>query len=767
MSKALGRIHIPAFVKTDGFVMICLYAVTLLIHILMTLCTTIFNLTPDEYSVTAVAALANGLNWKPTVETGGYYGYFQSIFYIPVFWVTDDPYLRYRLMLVVNGILMSFVPVIVFYLSRNTFKVKKWTSLLFSVICGWYPSYMLLTKYTWNETMCSLLPWVFALLMYKSMGSVDTIKKQIFSVLGGLCLAAAYATHGRMLALVAAGAVLELVVFFSMKKKRVFCLTGFYISLAAGIIADKFIKKYLQSTLWRIDEGKTPTNTIERVLSKLFGDGSVANEELSISRFVNTLIGHLFYFLTSTWGFGAICVVAVISGIVLYYKRRSKHDSSVSKEKTDTAPEKIDENTAVFMWYTLFAMGAVFVVSVIFKATSTLYGERMDTVLYGRYTEMFYALAILAGLLMLYKGWFGLSQCFAALTVGAGINVLTEIFAVPDMLECDRMVSAMIMDISPLRYGESLKDMYTHETFLKMIFTTMLLLFVWVVIMMLRKNDKHIYCYFSYPLAGLLLYSGIFGYFTYTMPQSKNAAAGAKYMTEAIVKLDDEFESITCYQMARERYVKAQFLYPEMDVRIVTSSAALRNLKEKPDILLASNGATAELVIDEARLIGSINSKVLIYACTDEAVRFAEEKGLRVADSGSVYYPAALLPSTVHVIKEGHDENADMDYANTAEDKVRSALSGGAAIYTNYTTIDRAGNYTITVLGENVDEGKITFTCDEGKTALPYETITSEDNKLEIRFKLSKKTEDIRFKLSGVSKDVVYVDSLSIERMGG
>lgn len=758
------RIRVPAFLRTDAFIMLCLYAGTLIIHILMTLCTTIFNLTPDEYSVTAVAALANGLNWKPTVETGGYYGYFQSIFYIPVFWVTDDPYLRYRFMLWINGILISFVPVIVFYLSRNTFKVKKWVSLLFAVICGLYPSYMLLTKYTWNETMCSLLPWVFALLMYKSMGSADTIKKQIFSVLGGLCLAGAYATHGRMLALVAAGAVMELVVFFSMKKKRVFCLTGFYASLVVGIVADNFIKKYLQSTLWRIDEGKTPTNTIERVLSKLFTDGGL-NEDLSISRFFNTLIGHLFYFLTSTWGFGAICIVAVISGIVIYYKRRNKPDTP--ETEGGEAPKKIDENTAVFLWLTLFAMGAIFVISVVFKATSTLYGERMDTVLYGRYTEMFYPLAILSGLLMLYKGHFGLSQAFAALTVGAGINVLTEIFAVPDMLECNRMVSAMIMNISPLRYGEQLRDMYTHATFLKMIMTTMLLLFVWVVIMMIRKKDAYIYRYFSYPLAGLLIYSGIFGYVTYTAPQSKNAQAGATYMTEAIEKLDGEFSSITCYEMKRERYVKAQFLYPEMDVQIITGYTTLRNMEEKPDILLAGTGATPELITNEARLVGSINQKVLIYACTDEAVSFFEDKGYRVAEGGSVYYSAAMLPSTAHVVKHGYDETADPDMESAVNENVRAELNGGAAVYTNYTTIDRSGNYTVTVKGENLDESRITFTCDEGQTNMSYEMLKNSDGEIAIKFKLTKKTEDIRFKLSGVGDSPVYVDSIAIERMGG
>ena len=45
---------------SDWFLMLALYVVTLAIHVLMTQVTTMFNLTPDEYAVTAVAAWFNG-----------------------------------------------------------------------------------------------------------------------------------------------------------------------------------------------------------------------------------------------------------------------------------------------------------------------------------------------------------------------------------------------------------------------------------------------------------------------------------------------------------------------------------------------------------------------------------------------------------------------------------------------------------------------------------------------------------------------------------
>ena len=131
---------------SDWFLMLALYVVTLAIHVLMTQVATMFNLAPDEYAVTAVAAWFNGYDWSQTVSAGGYYGYFQSLFYIPVFWFVDDPMLQYRVMILINGVLMSFAPVIVYFLARKWFGVRKLSSVFMAIVCGMYPAYLLLTK---------------------------------------------------------------------------------------------------------------------------------------------------------------------------------------------------------------------------------------------------------------------------------------------------------------------------------------------------------------------------------------------------------------------------------------------------------------------------------------------------------------------------------------------------------------------------------------------------------------------------------------------
>lgn len=762
MELTEGTVRRARGAKADYIIVPALYAVTLVIHILMTLCTTIFNLTPDEYSVTAVAALANGYNWHDTVCTGGYYGYFQSLFYIPVFGMTDDPYMRYRIMLIINGALVSLVPVIVYWISSRELGIKRLFSVLFAIACGWYPAYMLLTKYTWNETMCILLIWVFALLVFRGLGAKGTVSKQIFSALGGLTLAAAYATHGRMLALLAAGAVLQLVVYFSMRKTRVFCFSGFYAALALGVAGDYLIKHRLQSVLWRIDDGVTPTNTIEKMLSKLFafGEGGAGLAEgVSGVNFLNTLVGHLFYFISSTWGFGAICIVAVISAIVLYYRKRPKK-SALSSSAEDGGP--VDKRTAVFMWFALLAMGAIFVVSVCFKATSTLLTERGDTMIYGRYTEIFYPVAILAGLAVIYKNLFGVAHSFAAMCVASAVNVATVLWVMPVVTGADRFVSAMIMNIAPMRYGESMRSLLTQDSFIKIIITTMSMLFLWLLVGIIRRNDKNIQAFFSVPLAALLLYSGTYGYVCYTAPQSKNAANGANKISAAIDLVYGDFDSVTCCGVTRERYVKGQFLYPELHVGVVNSAASLRKLDVLPDIIIATDTDVLAAQVEGIRLVGSAAADLQVYAGSAETAEKLRAKGLRVAEEGEITYVAADIPATANVQRTGVSGDANRDIPEISG--AVAVIPGGAAVYTDYVDLPLAGKYIFEVSGSGVDRGRISLTSGKGAEDMEYEVIERTETTLAVRASISGKTESVRFKLSGTDGEPIEVAALTIKR---
>lgn len=756
-----ARGKVTGFLKSDAFIMLVIYAAALALHVLITGAATIFNLTPDEYSVTAIAAYMNGLDWSPTVSTGGYYGYFQSLLYVPVFWVTDDPYLRYRLMLVINGVLMSFVPVIAYWLSRRAFDVRRPAAAVFSLICGLYPSYMLLTNFTWNETMCSLLPWVFLLLLYKAYDCENTIKKQTLSCLGGLTLAAAYATHGRMLSLVAAGIVLELVMFFTMKRTRLFCFSGFFGGVVVGLFADKMLKRFFQGALWNVGSGRSaPINTIEKMIPQLFGE----NGRFSITRFFQTLIGHFFYFFSSTWGFGAICVIMIISAVVLYYRRRNR--TSVTLENGDTDPKAlpyVSDKAAVLCWFSLLIMGAAFAVSVLFKCTSSSFDKRMDTTIYGRYTEAFYPVAILCTLVLIYKGKLSRWQTIAALGLNAAAMALTQLLTVPIVTNSETFVSAMVLGLAPMRYGEGLKELYTQTTFLKIYVTVLVASALWTAFGLIKRLGKFRWAAFCVPLAGMMIYSGTFGYLKYTVPQAKNAKRGADIMTAAVDKLDGQFGEITLFAMARDRYVKTQFLYPEITVKVASTVSAYRKSENKSEIVLANIEETPELWFDELRLVGSLGNAVHIYAATENAYEWALSKGYHLGESGAVVYTPAELKTTSTAVKTGYDEYADLDYANEGGN-VTLTLPKGAAAYTNYTHLQK-GTYAFTVYGEDVSGGTVTLYADKGKTELPFEILTDKAGELCAAVTVDKKTENVRFTFTNTLSEPVGIEKIVIRRM--
>ncbi len=722
---------------SDWFLMLALYAVTLTVHVLMTQVTSMFNLTPDEYAVTGVAAWVNGLDWSATVSAGGYYGYFQSLFYIPVFSLIGEPMAQYRAMLLINGFIMSFAPVIVYFLARNWFGVRKLSSVFIAVICGLYPSYLLLTKYTWNETMCCILPWVFALLMYLSLKShKDTSRsfkavfvQQLLAVLAGLVLAAAYATHGRMLALTAAGVVLELIVLITMRR-RLFSLIGFFSGTAGFLVLDKLIKRYLQSVLWlKTADSKASVNTIENMLSRIT---DIDSEELA--HFPQTLFGHFFYFLSSTWGFGAVCIVLIISAIVMYYVN-AKRTANGGADGEGEAKAGVGTSMAVFCWFALLTMGAIFAVSVAFKATSTVYDTRADTAIFGRYIETFFPIAIFPTLILIYRRRLTIKHCFAALLTGAFICVMTEAFTVSAVVGdgTKSIVGAMILGIAPLRIGEGLKDAFTETSFIKIIGIVMLLLMAVVIIRLIKKNGESLFNHIAIPLAALLIYSSLYGFDNYTIVQGKNAQYGADYVTEALSMIEDcPYNDVLCFSMKGERYSKAQFLFPEMKLRLASNTKKLQALETCPDFIISGRENNLNMWLDGVYLVGSVNNNVQLYACSDEAISWVLENGLETTDPGALCYTGENIPGTNSVTRSGGC----------------AILPEGSSVYTNYFTLYNKGSYTACVSGSDISGLVISLTSDKKSTDIPYEVISRTDSELLLRFSVSEKTENVQLKLT-------------------
>lgn len=723
--------------RRDAAAMICIYIGTLLLHTLMAQGATIFNLTPDEYSVSAVAAYLNGFDWSSTVSVSGYYGYLQGMLYAPVFSITDDPYLRYDLMLFVNSAIVSFIPVIVYYLSRTAFSLKKWASVGFSLLCGLYPCYMLLTKYTWNESLCDVMPWLFLLIAFKAL-YCEGAKKQVLSVLGALVLVAGYAAHGRMLALLIAGVALTLIVFFAMKK-RIFGFAAFFSGLGAGFAADLAAKNYFQSALWLLDKAEgAPTNTIEDSFSRIFTAGSDF-----LVNFLKTLIGHFFYFISSTWGIGAICIVMIIGAVFMYFRRRIK--------PADDGREYISDNEAVLALFALISTAAIFMISVLFKCTSQHLTARCDTLIYGRYIEVFAPIALYATLLLISKGKFSIFHALAALCSAAVINTLTMLLVVPTVTGGTRMTSAMIMGLAPLRYGEKMKSLPDETSFFKIIITVMAVLMIILVIRFAVHSTKNMLRCLCIPLAVMLAYSNIYCYTNYTVVQSRNAMTGAKHMQQALDMVKNSgLETICCHSIASERYIKGQYLLPEGRFILTNNMTALEKLSERPHFIIADREDNLHAWVEGVCLVGSINNNMQLYACTDNARSWATSQGYQLAESGSIYYHAATLPSADNVPHIGNSIK----------------LETGFGAYTNYFTLFKAGTYRIIISGEGVDLGNMLVKITSSKGDYTHDAAIKQQRGgvLELELTTGGKLENVRVELTNTNSEPILLQSIEITR---
>ena len=102
-----------------------IYIITLIIFLGFALNSSLVHMV-DEAGTVASALSLIGKNWTyATSSMENYlYRYGQSIFYLPVMLFIKNPNLTYKALLVVNGIIYSFMPVLIYIILKKYLKNK-------------------------------------------------------------------------------------------------------------------------------------------------------------------------------------------------------------------------------------------------------------------------------------------------------------------------------------------------------------------------------------------------------------------------------------------------------------------------------------------------------------------------------------------------------------------------------------------------------------------------------------------------------------------
>ena len=386
----------------DRGVMFILYALAVVANSLPAIFAELPAVFPDEINVAGVSAMYSGRNWSGLLDSfGSGSGYVQALFYAPLFWVIKNPYALYKAMLIVNALLIGIIPLIAYQLAGKFGVVRVRRKLLIALCCGMYAAYITDSKFVWNETLTCLMGWILALCLFSSWERKSRSSRAALSVLAGFLCALSYAANVQNIALVAALILTALLARIFMRE-RILNLPVFAISITASFIAEHFLRRTIEQSLWGETAGMI---------------GMTMNTEAA-GGFFGVFFTQIYAFMTSSIGLGALAMALFF--VMMF---------SCLNEGIKDRPKTLEDGTKVYepikhkysMRLTVFAMFQFLAVgcTAAMPALLTFGGERYtaEFAVFGRYTDNIAPLAVF--LVLAYIFLYGMD--LVKLLIGAGL----------------------------------------------------------------------------------------------------------------------------------------------------------------------------------------------------------------------------------------------------------------------------------------------------------------------------------------------------------
>lgn len=329
----------------------------------------------DEIGYWSHAANLAGLSWTEVVHSWYSYGY--SILLMPLFWITHNMKILYRIAIVLNALMGA----VAFALGKAIIQeideqCDEITSMVISFTAVCYSAYIFQSNIAWSETFVytwfMLIVWS-AIKFFKRRTRVNTI---LFTVECSFL----YIIHNRCIVIFIAYAIV--LCYMVIKRKIDWKKVVMAFAIIAGIMSlNIIIKARLSEMVWETSNGFTGNNLAthsSKVNLLFYLDG--------LKALLCSLFGKLWYLLTSTlmlaYFGGSYIVKRFISGIQ-------------AQKKNET-----DDTYLFFLFLILFICGTIAVATIVMIPGAVDYTQktRLDVYFYGRYSEIVSGVLILFGL---------------------------------------------------------------------------------------------------------------------------------------------------------------------------------------------------------------------------------------------------------------------------------------------------------------------------------------------------------------------------------
>lgn len=602
----------------DRGVIFILFAFSVVIHALLSLNMELPAVNPDEIGVASIAAFYAGKDWSGLMyAVGYYYGYVQAIFYLPLMLVFHSPYALYKAMLVMNGVLISFIPMIAYHLAAKIGVPRVWQKSVVALCCGFYVTYMAHSKFIWNEAISSLLPWALIWCVYMAWDRKKSSSKFTFSMLTGFICALSFGAHSRLIAVVIALSMTLLIARFVFKEK-ILNLPVFFVTMAASFFTEYFFRTMVQTFVWR---GIPTGNTIEGGFDRLQG----LTDTDGFSRLISTLFGHLYTFCTSTVGIGAIAITIFVmlcfSRISEGYTAKRLAKNASDNENAESVKNRFSLRLVIFGVYGFLAVGGSLLLSVLYKFNSSQYGEIKDLVIFGRYTDNVAPLAIFLVLVFIYLH--GCNIKMLAASAAAYAYVCFGFFTVsyPVVINKGSYRESPVLGLLPWRIGEDISESFTSLSFV--IMTASVFAFFAIIVVFLSCTRRFKIQFLSVVFCGVFTYTTLFVAFDYLPMRAEEnleKTAPVKAVCEFLYN-DSGSPEIVAYQTNSRTAALVQFLNPRTEVSLIRKA---KNLPEN-GIVILENGTEIPYSPDEYDVVGA-TADFTVLACGQYARDYIKYK---------------------------------------------------------------------------------------------------------------------------------------------
>lgn len=593
-------------------VLLVIFLTGVFAHTVFALQTELISIDPNEFGVAAWAALYSGKNWSGVMSKIGYfYGYAGAVLYTPVMLVVKNPFIQYKVMLILNGIIVSAVPMIAYKISSRLGVEKAWHRILISIACGLYSTGFAHTKFIWNETACIVIPWLILFLLIQTMNEKNRIIKHLLSVLAAFVAIFAFAAHPRLISVSVTAVLVILFTRIFMKKKLVY-LTSFFPALIIFGLFEQILRTYLINIMWG-ENAVLLQNTIEsgvQSFSGLWTDGGAA-------RFIQTLFGHLYYFATSTWGLGALafCLVFVMTGS--YFKAKNKKSG-----------RNFTDEFIIFGIFAFLLNILALLVSVINKFNTAGFEQYQDSAIFGRYMDSVIPLLIMLVISYVFVYSLDFIKLLSSIITLGIIYTAFFIFTMPVIIGAEKTRVSPILGLYPIRIGQSIDAVITIDGLFLTVSSVFCFMALFIVIVCCaRRYRAHI---ISICMICTMLYSSFYTAIVY-LPF---AAAEAKSSNVPIYEISEHIYNsadapyVYTYKTPRKTYTLLQYLNQET---YVLSVNGINDLPENCFIVVPNSERLA-LRPESEQIFWELKqtSEYTLYAYGERAAAFAQSQGTEI-----------------------------------------------------------------------------------------------------------------------------------------